>query len=99
MVDIFLETKRLILRRFTVADLDDLVELNSDPEVMRFLTGGKPSPREFIEQRTLPRILRQYEPFTGFGTWAAIERSSGEFLGWFHFRPSKDGPPDEAELG
>jgi RimJ/RimL family protein N-acetyltransferase len=98
-MDVFLETERLILRRFTEADLDDLVELNSDPEVMRFLTGGKPSPRAFIETRTLPRILRQYDPPNGFGTWAAIERSSGEFLGWFHFRPPKDGPPDEAELG
>lgn len=36
-MDIFLETDRLILRRFTRADVDVLVELDSDPEVMHFL--------------------------------------------------------------
>jgi RimJ/RimL family protein N-acetyltransferase len=36
---IVLETERLILRRFTGDDVDHLVELDSDPEVMRYLTG------------------------------------------------------------
>src|SRR4029077_15485976 len=32
--------------------------------------------------------------------WAAIEKSTGEFLGWFHFRPPKGGGrPEEVELG
>jgi hypothetical protein len=35
----------------------------------------------------------------GYGFWAAIEKSTGEFLGWFHFRPRKDADPGEAELG
>jgi len=34
-VDISLETERLVLRRFTGADLDLLVDLDGDPEVMR----------------------------------------------------------------
>ena len=34
-----------------------------------------------------------------FGYWAAIEKQSGQFLGWFHFRPRPQGPPDEPELG
>jgi [ribosomal protein S5]-alanine N-acetyltransferase len=33
---IFLETERLILRQFTENDADNLLELNSDPEVVRF---------------------------------------------------------------
>jgi RimJ/RimL family protein N-acetyltransferase len=33
--DVFLETERLVLRRFTDADLDRLAELDGDPEVMR----------------------------------------------------------------
>ena len=36
---VFLETERLVLRRFTEADVDNLVELDSDPEVMRYITG------------------------------------------------------------
>jgi RimJ/RimL family protein N-acetyltransferase len=35
----FLETERLVLRRFTESDIDLLVELNADPDVMWFLTG------------------------------------------------------------
>jgi RimJ/RimL family protein N-acetyltransferase len=43
-MQVFLETERLVLRRFTEASLDNLFDLNGDPEVMRFLTGGKPTP-------------------------------------------------------
>ncbi len=34
-----------------------------------------------------------------YGFWAAIEKDSGEFLGWFHFRPQEGAHPDEVELG
>ena len=96
---VFLETERLVLRRFTEADADDLFDLDGDPEVMRFLTGGKPTPRDVIRNETLPRFLHSYERFTGFGFWAAVEKSTGEFLGWFAFHPPEDAGPDEVELG
>jgi RimJ/RimL family protein N-acetyltransferase len=96
---VFVETARLLLRRFTEDDVENLFELDSDPEVMRFLTGGRPTPRDVIENETLPRFLHYYEPFTGFGFWAAIEKSTGAFLGWFHFRPPEDSPPGDVELG
>ena len=54
---IFLETERLVLRRFTEADVGNLFDLDGDPEVMRFLTGGKSTPRDVIENETLPRFL------------------------------------------
>lgn len=94
-----LETGRLVLRRFTEADADDLFDLDADPEVMRFITGGKPTPRDVIRDETLPRFLRSYERFEGFGVWAAIERSTDEFLGWFEFHPPEGRGPEEAELG
>ena len=96
---VLLETERLALRRFTVADLDNLVDLDSDPEVMRFLSGGAPTPRDVIRQDILPAFLRAYEPFAGFGYWAATEMASGAFLGWFCFRPPDDGDPTNAALG
>ncbi len=34
-----------------------------------------------------------------YGFWAAIKKSTGEFLGWFHFRPREGAPPGQAELG
>ena len=96
---VFLETDRLVLRRFTAEDVDLLVELDSDPEVMRYVTGGRPTPREEIVSDFLPAFLAYYERFAGYGFWAALERSTGEFVGWFHLRPHGDDPPDEPELG
>jgi RimJ/RimL family protein N-acetyltransferase len=96
---VFLETERVLLRRFTEADADDLFALDGDPEVMRFISGGKPTPLEVIRNETLPRFLGYYERFDAFGCWAAIEKSSGDFLGWFAFCPPDDAKPDQVELG
>jgi len=96
---IFLETERLILRRFTEADVDLLVGLDADPEVMRFLTGGRSTPGAEIEHDLLPAIVSSYDRYAGYGRWAAIEKATGDFLGWFHLRPKSDGPPDEPWLG
>jgi RimJ/RimL family protein N-acetyltransferase len=93
---IALETDRLTLRRFTEADVDNLFELNSDPEVMRYITGGKSTPREEIRDNIIPFHLGCYQRLDGLGTWAAQARSTGEFLGWFHFRP---GQSEGIELG
>ena len=98
-MQIFLETERLILRRFTADDADLLVELDSDPEVLRYVTGGPPTPREEIEGDILPHFLRYYERGDRYGFWAAIEKATGEFLGWFHFRPLPGADDDEPELG
>jgi RimJ/RimL family protein N-acetyltransferase len=84
---VFLETDRLTLRRFTEADADNLFELNSDPEVMRFLHGGQPASPDEVRTRIIPTFLGYYERFEGFGFWAAVEIATGQFLGWFHFRP------------
>jgi RimJ/RimL family protein N-acetyltransferase len=96
---VFLETDRLVLRRFTMADAENLTGLDSDPDVMRFVNGGAPTSRDEIENEFLPAFLGYYQRYQGYGFWAAIERSSGEFLGWFHFRPRPGAPLDQAELG
>lgn len=96
---VFLQTDRLLLREFTVDDVDNLVALDSDPEVMRFITGGLPTTRAEIETETLPAFLAYHERGAGFGFWAAIEKTTGDFLGWFHFRPAPGHPADEPELG
>jgi RimJ/RimL family protein N-acetyltransferase len=98
-MEVFLETERLTLRRFTMADAGDLVSLDADPDVMRFVTGGIPTSREEIDTEFLPAFLGYYQRYEGFGFWAAIEKATGEFLGWFHFRPREDAAPGEVELG
>ena len=98
-MQVLLETERLVLRRFTVDDVDHLVALAGEPEVKHFITGGRATSREEIENDVLPAFLRHYERFAGYGFWAAIEKATGEFLGWFHFRPASGSPADEPELG
>jgi RimJ/RimL family protein N-acetyltransferase len=94
-----LRTERLVLRRFTPDDLDALVQLDADPAVMRYITGGRPTSREQLRDEVLPAWLGGYERGDGWGFWAAEERTSGAFLGWFHLRPGPDDPGDEPELG
>src|SRR5207247_5650526 len=77
-MQIFLETERLALRRFTEDDVDNLVELDSDPDVMRFINGGRPTPRQEIESDVPPTFLDYYKRFAGYGFWAAIEKSAGQ---------------------
>ena len=97
---VFLETERLILRRFTADDVDNLVELDSDPGVMHYITGGRGTSRAEIEDDVLPTFLGYYERFPGYGFWAVIEKATGDFIGWFHLRPAlHDGSPTEPELG
>jgi RimJ/RimL family protein N-acetyltransferase len=98
-VRIFLETERLILRAFTMDDVDNLCDLDGDSEVMHFINGGRPTPREEIASTVLPRFISYYEGGLRYGFWAAIEKSTGAFLGWFHFRPREGHSPDQPELG
>jgi len=95
---IILETRRLTLRQFTEDDVDDLFDLNNDPEVMRYLTGGRPTPREVIRDEVIPFHLAVYDRLDRLGTWAA-ESSTGEFLGWFHFRPGPGADITNVDLG
>ncbi|WP_345696128.1 GNAT family N-acetyltransferase [Kitasatospora terrestris] len=103
MDDVRLVTWRLVLRRFTPADLDALAELHGDPEVMRHLDDGRPVPRGTVADRTLPALLRAYEELpAGLGCWAAVER--GAFVGWFSLRPATSvglagGPDGGLEIG
>jgi RimJ/RimL family protein N-acetyltransferase len=93
-----MHTARLTLRRFTSDDADNLVALDSDLEVMRYLNGGIATPRDVIEREILPGFMVSYAPGGGYGVWALIERVSGAFLGWASLRP--DGQrPGEATLG
>jgi RimJ/RimL family protein N-acetyltransferase len=95
---IHLETERLILRRLTDADVENVFALDSDPAVMRFINGGKPTPREVIETERLPWLMSFYDRVDGYGHWAAIEKATGEFIGRFSLRPHDD-DLEQVELG
>ncbi len=41
-MDVLLETERMTLRRFTLNDVGDVLSLDSDPQVRRFVEDGVP---------------------------------------------------------
>lgn len=77
---IIAETERLILRELLAEDETAMFELDSDPEVHRYVGN---SPVESIEQiqDIIEFIQKQYEE-NGVGRWAVIEKSSNKFIGW-----------------
>jgi RimJ/RimL family protein N-acetyltransferase len=96
---IFLATERLVLRPVTDADAGELLALHNDPEVMRFINGGRPTSEAAIRAEALPRLRRAYPCLGARGYWAAQDRATGSFLGWFEFRPVAEASPAVVELG
>ena len=89
-----LVTERLVLRRFTAADAGNLLALDGDPEVMRYLE-PRVRTRAQIEAEVLPLFLGRHQRHPGFGRWAADTRAGGDFVGWFGLRPVQ---PSEAAI-
>jgi len=86
------------LRDLCADDVERLFQLDSDPEVMRYISKGVPTPRETFEAVYLPRMMAWQNQSPPRGFWAAHLRDGGDFIGWFHLRPDKISP-DEMELG
>jgi RimJ/RimL family protein N-acetyltransferase len=83
-----LETERLCIRWLTEEDVPHLVEMDSDPEVMRYITLTTTANPE--DSRNWVRSLyeRYYEAGSRYGLFAAEEKATGEFVGWFALRPA-----------
>ncbi|MDI1465327.1 GNAT family N-acetyltransferase [Catellatospora sp. KI3] len=100
-MEVYLRTARLELRPFTgsAEDVENLYALDDDPAVMKYLTGGRSTPRETVRDEVLPRLLAAYRRSPGFGCWAAAARDGGAFLGWFALSRDESTPAGQAELG
>jgi len=77
-----LETRRLILRKVTLADLDAIFAYSSDEEVTRFLRWGPHTTREQTEAH-LREVLQGYEAGTD-GPWGIERREAGRLVGSIH---------------
>jgi ribosomal-protein-alanine N-acetyltransferase len=75
-----IETDRLLLRTFTMADLEDLRLIFSDPEVVKYLGSGKPAGRKETEY-ALRSIIRHRKRH-GYGRWAVIFKRTRELIGY-----------------
>jgi RimJ/RimL family protein N-acetyltransferase len=85
-----IETDRLLLRHFTLSDLDELSSIFSDPEVVRYLGTGKPARRE--ETEGVLRSIIAHRERHGYGRWAVVFKKTRELIGYgglrsFHGTP------------
>ena len=96
MIDVILETERLVLRPFRESDLDAYADLCADPMVMKFLNATGSTISRADAWRQMAMYLGHWE-LRGFGTWAVVERATEEFVGrvGLHY---PEGWPDR-ELG
>ena len=97
-MNVLLETPRIYLREFTSDDLENIVELDSDPDVVRYIGFGNPTDKAVLKNEVLPRYLEYHRAGQGFGYWAAILKGDESFAGWFHLRPNR-GDESIVELG
>ena len=76
----YFETECLILRDFHKSDAEDLFEIDSNPEVHKYLGNN---PVKHIDQilEVINSVQMQYQQ-NGIGRWSTIEKSSGKFIGW-----------------
>jgi RimJ/RimL family protein N-acetyltransferase len=93
---IVIQTPRLILRKFTKDDVDNLLGIFSDPETMTYF----PSTRNRAEtEEWIDRNLKSYEE-NGFGLYALELEATGQFIGYCGFILQKDVDGlDEIEIG
>ena len=84
----YLETDRVKLVEITRDDEPKLFSLDSHPEVMRYISKGVASSKEEV-RAAIERIIALKNKHNGkFGCWTAVEKGTGEFIGWFLFRPA-----------
>lgn len=75
-----IETERLILREMLPTDDEALFEMDSNPEVHRYL--GENPVTDIEQVRTyIDAIRKQYADY-GIGRWTAVEKASGNIIGW-----------------
>jgi Acetyltransferase (GNAT) domain len=95
MSDVYLCTQRLALRRMRDADVDNLLLLNADQDVMRFIDRTPPTPQDVRAE--VEQVLGAYERFPDHGTFVA-ESPDGGFLNWFGLTV-REGEPAAPDLG
>jgi len=78
--DFKIETERLILTTWNPEDLEAFRPIATDPEVMRYISGGASWP----EERIRLFVQRQIEIYRAYGhcRWKLIDKASGEMAGF-----------------
>jgi len=96
-------SQRLSYELMTKNDADLLFQLDQDPEVMRYINGGKANSRAYIENIYIPRLEGFTNHKKGWGLWKVTLMDSKKFIGWILVRPmdffSNAPQPNNLEIG
>ena len=95
-----LETERLYLREIDSQDVDDLFEMDSDPEVHKYIDNKPVKSKEQIVE-IIKMLQAQYKK-NGIARWAVVDKQSGECIGWAglkYFSEPLNNHSDFYELG
>lgn len=86
-----IETKRLYLRPFDIADGEAFYLLNTDPEVMQF-TGDVP----FNSVEESKQFIENYDHYEkhGYGRWTVVLKATGKVIGWCGLKYHAEGYVD-----
>jgi [ribosomal protein S5]-alanine N-acetyltransferase len=75
-----IETTRLILRDFSYDDIDDFFEMDSDPEVHKYL-GQKPIQSKEETIKSIEFVQQQYIN-NNIGRWTIRDKKTNAYIGW-----------------
>lgn len=77
-----LDTARLIIRKYTIDDVDDYFIFASDPKVTKYLRWG-PHPRKSFTSDHINEVLQKYE--SDFDTpWGIENKKTNRIIGTIH---------------
>ena len=91
-----METERLLHRKFTIDDLDKLIEMRLSEGVMKYLGGEKVQNPESLKDR-LDFYISCYDQ--NIGLHAVIWKETGEMIGWSGLQPLEDSDEIEVSYG
>jgi len=88
MTNYIIETPRLLIRELLPEDVDGMFDMDSDPDVHRYV-GQTPLKTKEEVAAVIKYVRQQYADF-GIGRWAVIGKEHGDFLGWTGFKLMKE---------
>lgn len=92
----WIETPRLILRKFKQQDTQELTFILANPKVMKFSPTGILSLTQ--TQEKVASFIVSYENY-GFGKWAVVLKESSKLIGYCGIAVEEIDCKDEREMG
>lgn len=93
---LFIETERLLIRPFTIKDLEPAYKMNLDEEVSKYTGDGGVATKKEIERRINEDVFGDYEKH-GYGRLAVELKGENKFIGFAGLKYLED--LKEVDLG